>query len=686
MRPGYRDRCACRTTSIAEPAAAPRGQVTVDLVLPDLPPRRSPPTRACSPPAAVDPGTKLLLLDGPSPGRRRPPTLLDLGCGYGAHRAHPRPAGSRAPRVWAVDVNERARDAVCERNADAAGLANVRRRRARRRARRASGSTASGRTHRSGSARTRSTSCWPRWLARLAPRRPRRARRAEAPRRRQPRRAGSTRRAIPIDASRLAPRLPHPRGHGGRRASMQSARRHRPEAPAPRVATPHRGPARARCSTACRRPFNVGCDPAHRRGLPRRAPVARGPRAPTPTTRRSARPRSAPSGTSPWTRSSRRGRSRRRGARRRLPRRRHRARRRRRPAARARRHRRLVPRARPRGPRPVRRRARRVRRRRLPPHARQDRLAQRRHRRRDRLYECAAKSGPRRSRPVPLRGSEAEGVDLDAEAAGRAVDRGQRVAAGRPVVGARTSHSSSSGPAPRRPRDGRGGRRTRRPRRRTPTRERGERRTVAARCRRLAARRPHEAARIGAHRSLEHLVARQCGSAPGRARRRPGRRRPGPPAPAAPSPASAAPVPRGEQLVVEVEEDHHARFAQLVQHRLGAHVDVARGGHRAPWLPVTSTTGSLRSASSSSRTRLTPMRRLLELRAPQHGAHDRTCRVPHRGHTSSPSSSCATAASQSLAPGELAAGVAGQQPRPTGAVEHADHRARRPGAHAPAAR
>ncbi len=69
----------------------------------------------------IDPGTRVLLLEAPSPA----PTVqaaLDLGCGYGpialtlAHRA---PAAT----VWAVDVNERARE-LCATNAAAAGLAD----------------------------------------------------------------------------------------------------------------------------------------------------------------------------------------------------------------------------------------------------------------------------------------------------------------------------------------------------------------------------------------------------------------------------------------------------------------------------------------------------------------------------------------------------------------------------------
>lgn len=72
---------------------------------------------------AIDPGTKLLLLDSaqPPPG---PVDLLDVGCGYGpialvlAHRA---PDAT----VWAVDVNQRALR-LCAANAEANGLTNVR--------------------------------------------------------------------------------------------------------------------------------------------------------------------------------------------------------------------------------------------------------------------------------------------------------------------------------------------------------------------------------------------------------------------------------------------------------------------------------------------------------------------------------------------------------------------------------
>jgi 16S rRNA (guanine1207-N2)-methyltransferase len=73
-------------------------------------------------PGRLDPGTRLLLDDAPLP----PPSgdLLDLGCGYGPIACV---LAARAPgaTVWAVDVNERALS-LCARNAEAAGLGNVR--------------------------------------------------------------------------------------------------------------------------------------------------------------------------------------------------------------------------------------------------------------------------------------------------------------------------------------------------------------------------------------------------------------------------------------------------------------------------------------------------------------------------------------------------------------------------------
>ncbi|HEX4822301.1 MAG TPA: methyltransferase [Acidimicrobiales bacterium] len=100
-------------------ASRPR---TVDLVLPDMTLHLRT-DRGVFSAANVDPGTKLLLLEGASPpvGTR---DLLDLGCGYGPIALA---LARRAPEatVWAVDVNRRAL-ALCAANADANGLKNVR--------------------------------------------------------------------------------------------------------------------------------------------------------------------------------------------------------------------------------------------------------------------------------------------------------------------------------------------------------------------------------------------------------------------------------------------------------------------------------------------------------------------------------------------------------------------------------
>ena len=68
---------------------------------------------------AVDPGTKLLLLEAPSPSTTQH-VVLDLGCGYGAIAVT---VARRAPHatVWAIDINERAR-ALCVENAVRAGV------------------------------------------------------------------------------------------------------------------------------------------------------------------------------------------------------------------------------------------------------------------------------------------------------------------------------------------------------------------------------------------------------------------------------------------------------------------------------------------------------------------------------------------------------------------------------------
>jgi len=71
----------------------------------------------------VDRGTRYLLLEGPPPPSG-PIALMDLGCGYGPIACA---LATRNPEatVWAVDVNERARD-LCRSNAANAGLDGVR--------------------------------------------------------------------------------------------------------------------------------------------------------------------------------------------------------------------------------------------------------------------------------------------------------------------------------------------------------------------------------------------------------------------------------------------------------------------------------------------------------------------------------------------------------------------------------
>ena len=102
------------------PGAASRPS-EVDLLLPDVDLRLTT-DRGVFSTDRVDRGTRYLLLEGPDLPTG-PVDLLDLGCGYGPIACT---LASRRPeaRVWAVDVNERARD-LCRANAAAAGLANV---------------------------------------------------------------------------------------------------------------------------------------------------------------------------------------------------------------------------------------------------------------------------------------------------------------------------------------------------------------------------------------------------------------------------------------------------------------------------------------------------------------------------------------------------------------------------------
>ncbi len=101
----------------AEPAAATRRR-TVSLDLPGLHLDLTTDSGVFSG-DRVDPGTKLLLLDGPAvpPGA----TILDLGCGYGPLGVTLAVRGGPGATVWAVDVNQRALE-LCRANAAAVGV------------------------------------------------------------------------------------------------------------------------------------------------------------------------------------------------------------------------------------------------------------------------------------------------------------------------------------------------------------------------------------------------------------------------------------------------------------------------------------------------------------------------------------------------------------------------------------
>ncbi len=100
---------------------APSELRTVPLVLPDLAVQLTTDAGVFGR-SVVDPGTRLLLLEGPPVPADG--DLLDLGCGYGPIAVT---LATRAPAatVWGVDVNRRAL-ALTAANAEAAGCPNVR--------------------------------------------------------------------------------------------------------------------------------------------------------------------------------------------------------------------------------------------------------------------------------------------------------------------------------------------------------------------------------------------------------------------------------------------------------------------------------------------------------------------------------------------------------------------------------
>jgi 16S rRNA (guanine1207-N2)-methyltransferase len=103
-----------------ESPATGSAEATVDVELPDMFFRLRT-DRGVFSHGRLDAGTALLLRAAPAPPAAG--DLLDLGCGAGPIAIA---LARRAPgaRVWAIDVNERARD-LCAANAAANGLTNV---------------------------------------------------------------------------------------------------------------------------------------------------------------------------------------------------------------------------------------------------------------------------------------------------------------------------------------------------------------------------------------------------------------------------------------------------------------------------------------------------------------------------------------------------------------------------------
>ena len=103
-----------------ETAGAPSAEATVTVELPDMTfTLRT--DRGVFSHGRLDAGTALLLRSSPPPSSDG--DALDLGCGAGAIALT---LARRAPgaRVWAIDVNDRAR-ALCAANAAANGIDNV---------------------------------------------------------------------------------------------------------------------------------------------------------------------------------------------------------------------------------------------------------------------------------------------------------------------------------------------------------------------------------------------------------------------------------------------------------------------------------------------------------------------------------------------------------------------------------
>lgn len=97
-------------------ASAPR---EVELVLPEGRLVRLVTDRGVFSADKIDAGTRVLLAEGPALGGAT--VLADVGCGYGAIAVTLALRADPGAVVWAVDVNERARD-LCRANAEANGV------------------------------------------------------------------------------------------------------------------------------------------------------------------------------------------------------------------------------------------------------------------------------------------------------------------------------------------------------------------------------------------------------------------------------------------------------------------------------------------------------------------------------------------------------------------------------------
>ena len=102
----------------ADPAI-PSAPKQVELVLPEGRLIRLTTDRGTFSPDQVDTGTRALLVEGPPVPERG--VLADVGCGYGPIAIALALRGGPDVEVWAIDVNERARD-LCRANAAANGV------------------------------------------------------------------------------------------------------------------------------------------------------------------------------------------------------------------------------------------------------------------------------------------------------------------------------------------------------------------------------------------------------------------------------------------------------------------------------------------------------------------------------------------------------------------------------------